>query len=561
MGEKREIFILLLLVLSLSTIHAASIDRVITNSESWTDVYSGIHYATLIGAESNFLTSTAYGTTLLNGIDEEEAITVVSSKKDPYVFNYPYIISNEGFESVNEVEGDNLNIELIEQEELDNIDNFIIVSDDYGYDSIAIAPYAVQSNSWVFFANELNIDDIDEVLSKKNIDNILIYGYVDREVRDTLEKYSPEVINTGNRFEDNIEIVEKFLEIKETSQIYLSDGNYIETELMQGANPILFTGEENVPEVISDYIKDSDIKIGVLVGNELIGAATNIRESTGISVMVKYARSSRTASSDISSVEGLDLFPLPEPILSLELYSLEYNILSQQLEVTYKSSSNVQAYFLGTVTVNTETENIKIGDESSVYIAPNSYKTVTYPISIDSYEDLSAQVYTIYGESSSALDRVISIEADIDTVEVIDNCELKLTSLSYNKQEKEFKVKVKNIGDVDCWAEATVDNVIMGYEEESLTSEETQLIESGKNAYILIGAELNSEDIESNDFISTTVYFGQRKTSLIQMINEEMELKVHLMTPITITIIVLLTITILLTMVFVKKRKENADFL
>ena len=38
---------------------------------------------------------------------------------------------------------------------------------------------------------------------------------------------------------------------------------------------MLFTGRENVPDQIKEYLKNSDISVGVLIGNELVGAATN----------------------------------------------------------------------------------------------------------------------------------------------------------------------------------------------------------------------------------------------------------------------------------------------
>ena len=39
---------------------------------------------------------------------------------------------------------------------------------------------------------------------------------------------------------------------------------------MGGESPILFTGKENVPDKIRDYIKSSQIEIGVLIGNDLV---------------------------------------------------------------------------------------------------------------------------------------------------------------------------------------------------------------------------------------------------------------------------------------------------
>jgi hypothetical protein len=90
------------------------------------------------------------------------------------------------------------------------------------------------NRAWVFFADRTNVDEIDSILGLREVDEVLIYGFVDREVEETLAKYNPEVIDTGDRFKDNIEIVEKYLEIKQTEQVLLTNGEFIEKELMLG---------------------------------------------------------------------------------------------------------------------------------------------------------------------------------------------------------------------------------------------------------------------------------------------------------------------------------------
>ena len=50
------------------------------------------------------------------------------------------------------------------------------------------------------------------------------------------------------------------------------------------------------------YIQGSDIDIGILIGNELIGSATFIRRELGISVFVKFAQSARQPSTTIAPV-------------------------------------------------------------------------------------------------------------------------------------------------------------------------------------------------------------------------------------------------------------------
>jgi len=562
MGARREIFAIILLVLILGPLtSAATFDRVITNSENWMDVFSGIHYGTLLEVEQNFLTSTAHGSILLQGISKEESIRVISSTDEPYMLNYPNLILNEGFSSADEIEAKNLNIELIK--ELGEINNFIIIGDMYGYNAMAVVPYAVQSKSWIFFANEINIGEIDSILSERNIDKIMIYGYVDRTVRDTLEKYPTEIINSGDRFEDNIKITEKFLEIKDTKQISLSNGDFLEMELMKGATPTLFTGRENVPTIISEYLKDSQIEIGVLVGNELMGAATNIRHSTGISVMVKFARGARTTSEGIAAVEGLDIFPLPVPLLELELYSLEYNTLSRQLEATYKSSSNIPAYFKGTITVDAGSEKTKVGDEEAIFISPNSYKTILYPLTLDSYDEIMAQIFTIFGESTSSLDRAISIDAQVGIIDVIDRCDLKLKDVVYNKQTKQFNVEVENTADVDCWAEATINNLKVGYEEKTISSNQATLIESHDSKKVTINEELTEEDLDKNNFVDVVIYFGEKETNLVNVAKGRLELTIQAFTTTAYAIMMLVVAMMLSTSIFIKKRKRERlnDFL
>jgi hypothetical protein len=131
----------------------------------------------------------------------------------------------------------------------------------------------------------------------------------------------------------------------------------------------LFTGKENVPSQISDYLSNSDIEVGVLVGSDLVGAATNIRRTTGISVIVKFARGARAPTGAVAAVENLDLFYLPIPITILELLSAKYNRATSQRELTLSQLFNVPIFFIG----NNNSDNRRgmketIGDIDPIFI-------------------------------------------------------------------------------------------------------------------------------------------------------------------------------------------------
>lgn len=175
---KKSLLVIYFLLL-LQSVFAQDFTHVISNSENWKDVYSAIHYANLKGAGSDFLVSTVHGNLILNNLNKQNKIRVITSKKTPYVFNYPDMIKAKGFADADEITVDEANLELIS--ELEDINNFIVVGDSYGYNVVAVAPYAVLTKSWVFLANRLNIYDIDAILSKKHW-KIIIYGYVDRKL-------------------------------------------------------------------------------------------------------------------------------------------------------------------------------------------------------------------------------------------------------------------------------------------------------------------------------------------------------------------------------------------
>jgi len=67
------------------------------------------------------------------------------------------------------------------------------------------------------------------------------------EVLDALSRFVPEIINeNGDRFLNNIAIVKKYREISPSKQVILTNGEFIEQEIMSGAEPVIFIGGSNI---------------------------------------------------------------------------------------------------------------------------------------------------------------------------------------------------------------------------------------------------------------------------------------------------------------------------
>lgn len=558
--KKELIVISLLIILIVPTLSAADYNHIISNSEKWTDVYSTLLLGKLLGVEAEFLVSTRHGPLLLNGINRDRNILVASSDDRPYVFNYPSTIRDTGFEGAEEISSDNLNIELLE--ELEDVNSFIVVSDAFGYNSLAVAPYAKITNSWVLFANENNIFEVDSVLSQRNVNELLIYGFVDPIVTETLSKYNPEIIDNGDRFEDNIEIVEKFLDLKPTTQTILTNGEFIEKEILSGTDPVLFTGKENVPPQINEYLKESPLEIGVLIGNDLVGAAQNIKQSSGLYVMVKFARSARSRTDGVAAVEGLDLFPVPTPNMLLELHSIKYNQANGQLEVTYKSSSNIPIYFKGTLTIISGGESKRVGDIDAVFIAPGDFKTVIYPLDLNDLEDIQAEIYTLYGETPGSLEKVLVGTVEVSSINVIDTCKLErddIKSVKYSRQKEAILVKITNPHDIDCWVDVEIENLQIGSSKKTIGTDGATRLTPKKTRKISLEQELTEADLERNKKVEMTVRSGEREDSLVHSIKDKFDLTLESLALLTYAIIALIVIIIALVIaiIIIKRRKDN----
>jgi archaellum component FlaF (FlaF/FlaG flagellin family) len=539
-------------------------DHVLINSADWRDVYSGIIYSNLLGVPNNFLTSTPHGPIILYEIPEGRTIEIITSADKPFVVGYESLVRSRGYENPEELIFEQSNLELAKR--LPNINKFIIIDDSYGYNALSVAPYAVKAGYYVLFASSANIRSIDNFLTGKKIDDIIIYGQVDREVRSALAKYNPETINSesGSRFENNIRIVDKYSEIGSIKQVILTNGEFIEASMMSGKEAVLFIGKTNVPDEVAEYIKEKGIDIGVLIGNELIGSATTIRRQLGISVFVKFARGARIPGGTINPVEDLDRFPMPAYKLSLSIVSISYNKATRLLEVTYQNNVDIATYFKTTLTIKDSDGNILAvnGSLDIEFIDGGETKTVVYSMNLEDAQNLgnlSGEIYTIYGESKTSLENILRGTFPIEQIEVFDETDLKIIDLVYDASAGKFIVTIKNTGPTDLYTDVELVDLWINGEYITVSADEVEKIGAGETKKISINVDMEEEDLndERNEKITVRAVYGERKHALIKTKTQEFDLKLKkfefwIYIPIVVVLIILIFFFILL----IRRRKR-----
>ena len=226
-AKKQKICLIYFFVLFLSsciTAQAEGSQTILVNSEDWQDVYSAVVYANLLDKPFNFITTLEHSRRLSSTISSEN-IYLIESDKKPIVKGYKSTLEARGFHVDERIIQSNINFNLELAKELDT-NKFIIIDKSYGYNAISVVPYSKVSGSYVLFADTGNIADILDFLEGKD-PRLLVYGHVEQEVLDALSAFEPETIDTGDKFDDNIEVVRKYRQINPINQVTITDGDFM----------------------------------------------------------------------------------------------------------------------------------------------------------------------------------------------------------------------------------------------------------------------------------------------------------------------------------------------
>jgi len=565
------IFVFLLGLQFLPGVYAAP--RLIANSADWKDVYSVMLFGSLKNYNANFLTSTSHAKLMVNQIPRDvEEIRIYSSIRNPFVNNYQSILMSDGFDNVVEIRSNEFNLDLLE--ELPEITRFIIIDPSYGYNAVSVAPFAVLGNYYVLFVDETNLPRVDAALSDRTVEEMILYGILDRTVRERFAKYDPIIINTGDRFDDNIEITKMYQELHEElkggprKQVLLTNGEFIEASFFTGVDPVLFIGYSNVPQQVRDYIETSAFEVGTLIGNELIGTATFVKRQTGLSVFVKFGQGARAPTGPVASVEDLDRFPLPVYNLNIDVIAATINTATAQLEITYHNLAEIGSYFQNIlIRLNLDEESYVIPDDSDpTFIDGNSFKTIVFDlkdaegndIPFQGSDNITLDISIIYGESAKSLEQTLEKTLVVEKVNVMDEASIELLEVVYSKRDKGFYIKVKNIGEVDAYAAAEIFDLYVNTQYGVYGSEKTIFLEKGKSGEIFVPVELAEEDIANNEKINVRVLYGQRETALIKSIISMFEFKYS--SPDFAVYVLIALVVILLLLILPKKKCKNCGY-
>jgi hypothetical protein len=564
MGCRWWIFLItILLVLPL----VSAEDQIIVNSADWKDVASTMLYGQLTDIEVNYLINEAHSLQLISNrlLDPSATEVLMFVGKDTAVGGYTsqlergysgYVVEEESLRRNGNLE---IGEKLIENS---NVGNFIVMSSGLPYNFIALAPYALLTNSYIIFADSENIDDVKDFLQDYS-SSVTLYGELPRIVKEELSELNPEIIGTGDKYLDNIEIIKKFVEVKETGLIVLTHGDDIEPGLILPSFPVLLAGSSNIPDDIFEYLIDSEFTAALINGYGLETLAKKIRDRTGMRVVVKYGRG--IASGVEGEVFALEFFPLPIVKPELKINAVRYNALTQKLEVVYENTGDVFAYVQSlshAISIQGEEDNqlLEVSDDEAFFIDAKEKKTVLYDADLIDYleEDLSVKSFVIYGESVSSLDLLLEQISLLESVSFSDDSAILIDDLAYNKKTKRFEITVSNLENEPVYVDLEVIDLMVNNKRSNFGSEQAMIKANGQSVF-QVRVLMDDVDLADNPQINVKARYGAREDALVKLLSGLFDLKFKSMDYKLVVLVGLVGLTLLLFFITKRRREEEEE--
>ncbi|USN45838.1 MAG: hypothetical protein H6502_01755 [Candidatus Woesearchaeota archaeon] len=507
------------------------VDVVVVNSQEWTDVYSSILFAELVGAKSFFLTNSLQALELPQHLPRETGAgdpvrVLLLTSRDPVYAHYRTVLSDTGFDVEEMVVSTDMNTFLAEQ--LEGVTSYVVVNPSFPFDSVSVASYASLTDSYVLFADKTSVSRITPYLSLAS--SLLFYGSFDRDVKSVLSSYDAQVIDKGDKFLNNLEILNRYLAISPQKQLYATNGEFLREEFFIGEYPVLFIGRDIYPEMIERVFLDNDIRSVVVVGHQLSNPAAQIKKvlrdehnhSMGVFLEIGTASGAQG-----NTVRELDYYQLPVIRPLLELQEIRYNAYTKQLEVALENVGDLPLYFRNTITVRAGSEVFALGDNESHFLDSGRVATITYDQEFPS-SSLIADLTTAYGPFYLSLENVLVATAvNVLQVSIQDDSNLLLDRVTYDRINSAFKIYVTNLGTERTYAQATLTDVIVDGEEMTLTSGKIAALEPRQSQALIVRAKLSALDIEDNEEVDVRVDYGVRKQALIKSLHAVLVLELE----------------------------------
>ena len=441
--------LLLLLVVSVGS------SLVVVNSLDGRDVVSGVYYANIVGdsvvfVPPDYLENVVYGKIGWNG-----DVVLIQSADSPIIVGMKNSLENKGntVTLISSSDPYETNLMLADRS---RAESFVLVDPVYGYNTISVLPYAKETGMHLLFVDNELSESVVGFLKGKNPKEVLVYGYVDEEVKLALgeEGIAYTEINNGDKFLDNMEIADKYFELMpEKKQVILSDGNAMEDTIIAGDDPVILISpiiSADVYNYMEEKVGERQISVALIVDSEYAQTAYDLKTSINtelgeelLAVLVKFGQSVPSVGSGMLPV---DLFPLRGPVIGLEITKAEYNTATGMLEVTYGNTGNTPEYVQSQIDVYVDGGKVgAIGDEEPFQLDREETLGRGYELGVEEGE-IIIEITALYGSSKRSMETGIQVTLNAGRVAYVDQSLLNVSGFTQDEETGDVFITYDNVG-------------------------------------------------------------------------------------------------------------------
>ena len=145
----------------------------------------------------------------------------------------------------------------------------------------------------------------------------------------------------------------------------------------------------------------------------------------------------------------------------------------------------------------------------------------------------------------------------MSVVNVLDDCEIEVKYVKYNKQKEIFIIGVDNFGEVDCYVDIELNDIEINRVIQTIGSEGSEIVKSGKSGKIEINQRMDDADLEDNPYVNLVAYYGEREDSLVGVFKGKFELDLDMLSGMTYLIILIIIVILVLALILWKKKQDD----
>ncbi len=285
----------------------------------------------------------------------------------------------------------------------------IIVGRTDGAEAVSVSSYAVLHKSGLYFTDAARAGVLTARLRAGN-KTILIYGSLASELTKS-DLSGAEVINTGSRYSDNLEIAKKYVVESRQNQAVFVSGQTFEKTMAMGGSPVVLIGLTEANPATLSWLKANGIKTGKIIAGD--------GDTTGAQAML--------------TADGITLFPLigegytgdaqtrpllvmplpgPRPLLVIDgsAAPVRYETATQEFMVGAKNSDSYPAFLRIVVTL----PDGRSASSTLVRLSPGESASIPVKLDAGAYAAAgrigSATIFVNYGSSALSTEYIQQLD-------------------------------------------------------------------------------------------------------------------------------------------------------